>query len=67
MRGWGEYGSSVNEKGEGWSTVTDGLKSGLLSFIHLKCKSKEADTEHTRLSPPLFSPLICIERTAGFV
>lgn len=32
-------------------TVTNWLKSGLLSFIHLKCKSVEADTEHTQLSP----------------
>lgn len=48
-------------------TVTKRLKSGLLSFIHLKCKRREADSEHARLSPPLSSSLICIQRAAGFV
>lgn len=65
--GMREYKSSVNEKRERGRTVPNEVKSGLLSFIHLKCKSKEADTQHPRLSPPLFPPLICIERTAGFV
>lgn len=70
--GWGVERVRVLSKWKGrkreWErTVTNRLKSGLLSFIHLKCKSREADSEHTQLSPPLFSSLICIERTAGFV
>lgn len=51
-RGVREWGCSVCKMGGG--IVTNWLKSGLLSFIHLKCKSREADTEHTQLSSPLF-------------
>lgn len=47
--------------------VTNKLKNTLLSFIHLKSKSEEADTEHMQLSLLFLSFLICIERTAEFV
>lgn len=56
--GGGSEGRREMKTGEcEWKTVSSGLKSGLLSFIHLKCKSqKEADTEHGRPSPPPSSP-----------